>query len=308
MEHYVTIIDSLFLPQGLALHASMERHLPSFTLWIVCVDDEAFSVLKRLNLSNVRLLQLSFLETPELLGVKTSRNKGEYCWTVTPFAPRFVFEADADVQRVTYLDADLWFRNNPKAIFDEFEASGKAILITEHAFAAEHDHSAISGRFCVQFIIFRRVESEKVRSKWEQQCIEWCFDKVEDGKFGDQKYLDDWPRDFNNQVHILQNKELCIGPWNVFRFPYGNSVFYHFSQLRLASAQKLSLGDYPIPRVVLVNVYKPYSKDLRSAVSALSDIEFHCLPQQKTVSKLKAFKAAIRKFRRKLMPKTSIRF
>ena len=26
MEHFVTLFDSLFLPQGLALHMSMERH------------------------------------------------------------------------------------------------------------------------------------------------------------------------------------------------------------------------------------------------------------------------------------------
>ena len=307
-EHYVTLFDSLFLPQGLALHTSMERHLSNFTLWIVCVDDEAFVALQRLNLNHVRLLQLSKLETPELLSVKSRRDKGEYCWTVTPFAPRFVFEADADVQRVTYLDADIWFRDNPNAIFDEFEASRKAVLITEHAFAAEHDHSAISGKFCVQFIIFKRGDSEDVRNKWAQQCLEWCSSQPEDGKFGDQKYLDDWPRDFKNQVHILQNKELCLGPWNVMRFPYSNAVFYHFSGLRLVSPQKLTLGDYPIPRVVLVNVYRPYSKDIRSAVGALMDIGFHCRPQQKTVSKLSALKAAIRNFRRKFIPKTSIKF
>ena len=34
-------LDSLFLPQGLALHMSMERHVKDYTLWILCVDDEA---------------------------------------------------------------------------------------------------------------------------------------------------------------------------------------------------------------------------------------------------------------------------
>jgi hypothetical protein len=34
MEHYVTLFDSLFLPQGLALHMSMERHAGVYTLWI----------------------------------------------------------------------------------------------------------------------------------------------------------------------------------------------------------------------------------------------------------------------------------
>ena len=67
MEHFVTLFDSLFLPQGLALHMSMERHVKNYTLWILCVDDEAHAVLTKLQLPNVRLLQLSKLETEDLL-------------------------------------------------------------------------------------------------------------------------------------------------------------------------------------------------------------------------------------------------
>src|ERR1700693_2261852 len=101
MEHYVTYFDSLFLPQGLALHMSMQRHAGEYTLWILCVDDNAHNILENLDLPNVRLLQLSKLETEDLRAVKPTRSKGEYCWTLTPFTPRFVFEADANVERVT---------------------------------------------------------------------------------------------------------------------------------------------------------------------------------------------------------------
>ena len=200
MERYVTLFDSLFLPQGLALHLSMERHVKDYTLWILCVDDEAHDVLTKLQLPNVRLLQLSKLETAELLRIKPTRSKGEYCWTLTPFAPRFVFEADADVQRVTYLDADMWFRKHPAPIFREFEASGKQVLITDHAYAPEYDQSATSGQYCVQFITFTRDGGEVVRQWWEDRCVEWCYARFEDGKFGDQKYLDSWPELFLEQV------------------------------------------------------------------------------------------------------------
>jgi len=127
MEHFVTLFNSLFLPQGLALHRSMERHIQNYTLWILCVDDETYDVLQLLDLPHLRLLKLSELETDELLAVKSGRTIGEYCWTLTPFAPRFVFEADSTVNRVTYLDADVWFRRHPKPIFDEFDASAKEI-------------------------------------------------------------------------------------------------------------------------------------------------------------------------------------
>jgi len=187
MENYVTLFDNLFLPQGLALHMSMVRHIRLFTLWILCVDDETFEVLNNLKLSNVKLLQLSKLETLELLKIKPTRSKGEYCWTLTPFAPRFVFEADPNVKRVTYLDADLCFRKNPKLIFEEFTESGKQVLITDHGYSPEYDQSGTSGQFCVQFMIFNREGGENVRIWWEERCIEWCYARYEEGKFGDQK-------------------------------------------------------------------------------------------------------------------------
>jgi hypothetical protein len=45
MEHFVTLFDLLFLPQGLALHRSMERHAGNYTLWILCMDDEVHGIL-----------------------------------------------------------------------------------------------------------------------------------------------------------------------------------------------------------------------------------------------------------------------
>jgi len=274
-EHYVTLFDSLFLPQGLALHRSMERHIKDYTLWILCVDDVAFQVLEKLSLTNVRLLQLSRLENVELLQVKTGRSKGEYCWTLTPFAPRFVFEQDYQVQRVTYLDADLWFRKNPVAIFYEFDASGKHVLITDHAYAPEYDQSATSGQYCVQFMTFRRDGGEVVRKWWEERCVEWCFARCDNGRFGDQKYLDDWPERFADSVHVLQQKELMQAPWNATRYPYGQGVAYHFHGLRLVERSKVLLApNCPLPKVLIDNVYKLYLYDFATAVQSLKQINY----------------------------------
>lgn len=251
MEHFVTLFNSLFLPQGLALHRSMERHVQNYALWILCLDDETHGVLERLALSNVRLLKLSAKETDELLSVKRGRTIGEYCWTLTPFAPRFVFETDTTVERVTYLDADIWFRKNPKPILDELDASGKQVLITDHAYAPEYDLSWRSGQFCVQFMTFNKNGGETVRKWWEDRCIEWCFDRFEDGKFGDQKYLDDWPYRFHSLVHVLNDKGKALAPWNAIRYPFGNSIFYHFHGLRILSPKKVKIGIYKIPKVLI---------------------------------------------------------
>ena len=295
MEHYVTIFNGNFLPQGLALHASMERHIVNYNLWILCVDDYAYSALKMMSLKNVNLLNLTDLENDELLIAKNNRSTKEYCWTLTPFASGFVFSANPAVKRVTYLDADLWFRKSPAKIFDEFFTSKKQVLITDHGYAPEYDQSELFGQYCVQFIIFERSSLEVLKS-WEMQCLNWCYEVPQNGKFGDQKYLDDWPEKFGSMVHILQNKELALAPWNATRFPFANAVFYHFHGLRIMPGKKIQLGAYPLPKNLFNHVYIPYIDDLKSALKNLNHAGVAVSPQvqkvgliNRLVSKIKVF-------------------
>ncbi len=295
MEHFVTLFDSLFLPQGLALHRSMERHIQKYTLWILCVDDVAYDVLLTLAMPNVRLLELAKLETAELLRVKQDRTIAEYCWTLTPFAPRFVFDADLSVFRVTYVDADLWFRKNPAAIFCEFEESGKQVLITDHAYAPEYDQSATSGQYCVQFMTFTREGGEAVRKWWEEKCVEWCYARMDDGRFGDQKYLDDWPERFLDSVHVLDHQDLMQAPWNASRFPYSRAVAYHFHGLRLIEGGRVLLApNYSLPKAVVENVYKVYLQDFAYAIHNLKEISFDVRVQAAKPGLLSWLKAMLR--------------
>ena len=79
-------------------------------LWVVCLDDRAFKALNDLGNPRLRTIPLTDVETPNLLAVKPERSRKEYAWTLTPFTPRAVFERDASVKRVTYVDADLFSR------------------------------------------------------------------------------------------------------------------------------------------------------------------------------------------------------
>jgi hypothetical protein len=273
MEHFVTLFNSLFLPQGLALHISMQRHIKTYVLWVLCVDDEVYRILDQLKMPNMRLLKLSELETKDLIKVKNDRSIGEYCWTLTPFAPRFVFEADKSVKRVTYLDADLWFRKNPIDIFKEFRASDKQVLITDHGYAPEYDQSAKSGRYCVQFMTFNREGCEDVRKWWEEQCIMWCYARYEDNKFGDQKYLEKFVDLFSNDVHILEDKGLALAPWNATRFPYYPSIFYHFQSFRIRGSRAQLVKYYRIPSVVYSQIYQPYLEDIANALDIIKKVK-----------------------------------
>jgi hypothetical protein len=270
LEHYVTLFDSAFLPQGLALHASMSRHAGAFTLWVLCMDDEVKSTLDRMGISTIRTVRLGDVETPELLAVKAGRNRAEYCWTMTPFTPKIVFDRDSEVRRVTYVDADMFLLKPPGPIFDEFRASGKAVLITEHAYDAECDSSATTGQYCVQFMTFVRGASNTVMQWWQDRCIEWCFDRIEDGKLGDQKYLDDWPTRFPTHVHVLSQIDVLLAPWNAKRFPYSRAIAWHFHGFRILGENRVLLRrGYSVPNVVDKMIYTPYMREIKNILENL---------------------------------------
>jgi hypothetical protein len=269
MKSFVTLFDEFFLPQGLSLYLSMQREIKNFNLWILCLDQNTFDILNELNLENIKLLNLKNFENKELLKVKKNRTKTEYCWTLTPFVPDFVFQSDLTISQVTYLDADIWFRADPISIFEEFNLSEKSVMITDHSYYPIYDSTKKSGKFCVQFMIFNRIGSENILKHWQNQCLDWCYSRYEDDKFGDQKYLDNWPNLFSNEIHILKNKETALAPWNVLRFPYGNSIFFHFHGLRIISNKKIYIGNYLIPETILINIYKLYFVDLKNSISLL---------------------------------------
>jgi hypothetical protein len=302
MDHYVTLFDIAFMPQGMALHESMQRHAGAHTLWVLCMDEATHEALQQLALPDVRLLRLADVETPALRDVKPTRTRGEYCWTLTPWAPRFVFEADPQVQWVTYVDADLWLMQSTAALHEELHDSGKGVLITEHAYAPECDQIATSGRFCVQFMSFHRTRGETVRSWWEARCLEWCFARVEDGRFGDQKYLDDWPERFPDAVHVMRDAGRALAPWNASLYSHRQAAFYHFHGLRRMNLGLTQLvGDgYVLPEELLAAVYAPYLKAITRSMRRLRQQRI-AVPVHRTLARREGLRLHLRELKRQLL-------
>lgn len=302
VEHFVTLFDAAFLPSGLVLHATLARHAGPFRLWILCMDERVREQLARLALPGVELIPLADLEreVPELARVKPTRGKGEYCWTCTPFTFDAVFARDPSAQRVTYLDADLAFFRDPALLLDELDASGKDVLITDHAYDPAYDTSREHGRYCVQFLTCRRTPGgRKVTAWWRERCIEWCFNRVEKGKFGDQKYLDDWPTRFAAEVHVLAQVRETLAPWNARMFLADGEprrpVFFHFHGLRIIDPARAIL--YTGYRVGPEGdrIYAEYLAVLNAALARLraAGIPVPTLPQNTLRARLKTLKNVV---------------
>jgi hypothetical protein len=228
-----------------------------------------------MNLADVKPIALNEFETEELRKVKLQRTKAEYCWTCTSHIIHHALDA-FHLTEITYLDADLFFYGRPSNLLEEFHQSGASVLITEHRYTPRYDHSATSGIYCVQFITFKADERGLTALQWWQnRCLEWCYARLEDGRFGDQKYLDDWPNRFRG-IHILQHLGGGVAPWNVQQYEILDNdgilridghqlIFYHFHYYKYFRSGLHDFSHYQLSRNVIDLLYIPYSSALTSA-------------------------------------------
>jgi hypothetical protein len=287
-EHFVTLFDASFLPIGLALYGSLKAHARPFRLWVLAIDEEVERHLARLQLPDLTVIPLREFETPALLAVKPGRTRAEFCWTMTPFTCQAVFDRDPAAKRATYVDADIFFFRDPRILLEELDDSGKHVLITEHAYAPEYDRSHDSGRFCVQFLTFDRSQAaHEVMRWWQERCLEWCFARHEDGKFGDQVYLDQWPALFGDRVHIVRQVEKTLAPWNVRHFAKDalDPVMYHFHNLRLLPERRVRLFKFYDVGSAGLRIYRQYLDALAQSFAILDKaairVPSHVLPGER---------------------------
>ena len=271
-EHFVTLFNKNFLPIGLNLYDSLEKNLSDFKLWVLCVDKETELYLKKINRPSLQTISIEEYETDILKSIKKKRSIGEYCWTLTPLAPKKVFDIDKSIKRVTYLDADMFFFKNIDLIFKEFEKSDKSILITEHDFDTDHAYKEkISGKYIVQFIIFKRDDSEKVRKWWEEKCLEKCSENSSNNLIGDQGYLDDWHIRFDKDVHVLKNNDAFRSTWNIKKLNFEKLVAWHFHGLRIINKNLVQLHtEKKLPKNIISEIYQPYLKNLKNNIKQIN--------------------------------------
>lgn len=274
--YFCTLFDSNYLLRGLSMYDSLKKRCNDFHIYIFAFDDNCYKVLKKLNLSRVTIISLSEFEDNELLRVKPSRSWTEYCWTCASSTILYVLKKHK-VDVCTYLDADIYFFDSPKVLIDELGSD--SILITDHRYTPAYDQSNTSGKYCVQFITFKNnKEGLNVLNWWRKACIKWCYARFEGNKFGDQKYLDDWPKRFKG-VHILQHLGGGVAPWNVQQYEFVRTkgqivgrekitekkfklIFYHFQAISIYkifnSPTTITSKGYYVNRTTKKLIYKEY--------------------------------------------------
>jgi hypothetical protein len=279
-RHFCTYFDQHYLTRGLVLFESLMRHAGPFKLWVLCMDDLSYQILQQLKLPNVSLITLEQFERGDapLREARANRSRVEYYFTCTPSLPLFIFQNNPAVDRITYLDADLCFFSDLEPLFESI--GSHSIAIIGHRFPPALQSNEVYGIYNVGLLAFLRDEHGLSCLRWwRDRCNEWCYARLDNGRYGDQKYLDDWTTRFPG-VTVLDHKGVNVALWNLANYQIGWNgmnvmvdeqplICFHFHALKRIRSWlfDLNCSDYqlrPSP-IVVQRIFRPYLQDLRRA-------------------------------------------
>lgn len=261
---------------------SLFANCDSAVVFVLCMDDYTLDAISSKQNDRIVSIPLRSIESNEVLSVKSNRSVAEYCWTLSSVFTWYILSLYEYVNLITYLDADIFFFSDVSPIFNEIDKS--SIAIVEHRFTPRLSDRIVNGRFCVQWCSFRRdPDGISCLKRWRNQCLDWCYYRLEDGKMGDQKYLDSWPDDYSS-CHVVQNLGAGLAPWNYAQYKISYDIessiilvndypliFYHFHQFQLLSPNRSSRlsSFYTEERAEPDEVYSIYEKEVFSIIREL---------------------------------------
>jgi len=287
MHHYCTLFDRNYLTRGLALHRSLRRHAREFTLHVLCLDAATEEALATLALPGVELVSLEALQDwdPDLRAVRGGRSLPEFYFTCKPFLLGYLLERAPRLERLSYLDSDLYFFADTACV--ERECAGSPIALTPHRFSAKNAGRKKYGNFNAGWLsVDGGVEARRFVEWWRNRCHEWCRTVVEEMRFGDQKYLDQVPALFPG-TRILSHPGMNLGPWNILPGSVAQAaggvtvsgqrlVFFHFHGIRRLYLDYYDCGlfEYGVALTPEIRngIYRPYLAELSDCAHQASTL------------------------------------
>jgi hypothetical protein len=295
MNHYCTYFDRGFLVQGLALWRSLAKHDPDSVLWVLALNEFTAEVLREVGGTWLRVVTVAELEAgdSELMAAKANRTRVEYFFTLSPCWPRWLLEKHGvrvGIERITYVDADMFFFASPVGIFEAMDAAKASVLGTAHRFPPWLQRYERHGKFNVGILSFRNDAAGRAcLDDWRARCLAWCYDRLEDGKYADQKYLDAWPERLGAALLVLPDAGVNLAPWNWaggevecaaaagggdVRVEGAPLVVFHFARFRPIYGdwwwQSGQLDYGVMPRRLRRAIYGPYVRALLAAREELA--------------------------------------
>ena len=272
-HQYCTYFDSNYLPRGIAMIRSLQRQDPNAHIHVLCLDDVTYDVMQSSN-TCTSLIHINELLMADQEFAKSRQNRTQIEWyfTATSCLVNHIIKNNPDISNLYYLDSDLYFFSSVEPLLSESKKASAQII--EHHFSDQMKHLIVYGRFNVGWIGFTAtLEGLSLIQDYRNSCLAWCYDKLEEDRYGDQKYLDKWPEKYPSCV-ISAHKGANVATWNIsgrklsknnddFYIDHDPLIFYHFQGVaRMKSGNYVVKGDPRNLGNYFDLLYTPYLKEL----------------------------------------------
>ena len=285
--HICTLFTKDYLIQGLALYNSLKETTSQFHLWILCVDDEAYDLLAKMNLPQVTLISLDNVKNERLAVLEKERQANEFCWTLKASFITFLLKNNLNLGSMLYVDADLYFFRDVQYIYREW---GQQSLFLTKLWLGPNWARKV-GIFSAGLIGFKRdLGGRRSLGFWRRNCLKWCSEQPDRGRWADQKYLDRFP-DITNRITISANKGINTGPWNIRKgtvvqgkdrmlfFENFPLVCYHFSGFELLSDTEVELCNRKTLPAHAEAIYTAYLRAIGTVIAQIKPVDADFLPK-----------------------------
>jgi len=161
-----------------------------------------------------RALSSYLRENPSLTKSISKRSRVEQIFSI---GPSFVLGEAASMapdEWLVYLDADLYFFRPLESYLENFDHANVIIAPHRH-FAWNRKRLSKFGKFNVGLVAFRNnKDGLAALNYWADSCVDWCSDIPEDGKYADQRYLENFSKVASGVVED-DRKGVNVAPWNL---------------------------------------------------------------------------------------------
>ncbi len=257
MNAACTIVSPNYLAYARTVSASYLKQHPEHRFFILIVADLSLEDRKVFEGKGFTPVMLMEIGLADVRGEAMKYDILELNTNVKPTFMKYLIQT-FDLERLIYLDPDIFVYSPLTPVFEALDGGASAILtphltnpIDDDKLPGEQD-MLYNGTYNLGFVAVRRCEeSWRLLSWWERRCLDLGFSEGRTGLFVDQKWMNMAPGMFD-QVKILRYPGCNMAYWNLHERTLAEDAenyvvngwarlcFFHFSGIVLDDPAMLS--------------------------------------------------------------------
>jgi hypothetical protein len=239
MQAFCTIITADYFPRALTLYKSIARYDEQVEFHVLVADNKPVHEISN-QYPRIKLIPVSSLSNYSLVGDLYKKyahiSLDFFRWSLKPVFISYLLENGVD--RVLYLDGDMFFVNDYHFLFEELDIA--SVILTPHWKSNDPliDSASFfalfrSGIFTAGFIGANR-QAIPAMKWWAEACHFLMGEHPALGIHDDQRYLDIFPVYFEG-TKVIRHQGCTIGAWH-----------YELCKRELVNGEVMINGKYPV--------------------------------------------------------------